>query len=82
MNVGESTVTVGEHATLGPVRIELHQPALQGRRREETPTEVLLRLLISEVVTLQRIQVKIYNHMTRPRWWQRLYSWVKRHVAS
>jgi len=82
MNIGESTITVADHPTLGPVRVDVFQPRTLAPKREETPTEVLLAQLVREARATRIIVESIYNHLTRPPWWTRFYLWVKRHVAS
>ena len=85
MQVGESTVSIGEHATLGPVRIELFQPSATripiSAVPKATPTEALLEQILDQLQDLTDIVTYIHIHMTRPPWWKRLYIWVTNHVA-
>lgn len=84
MDAGESTVVIGEHGTLGPVRIEIHQPLaplLPSKRPAIPQTELLLECILSRLDQILDVNKLIHNHLTRPRWWQRLFAWVKQHVA-
>ena len=85
MQVGESTVSIGEHATLGPVRIELFQPSVTRIPTPAPPmpsrTEVLLEQILAAIEDIGDTVTYIHIHMTRPPWWKRLYIWVTNHVA-
>ena len=73
-DIGEPTITMGEHGTAGPVRIELYQPLSPHTDQISTISAdpILIELkLISNTLTL------IYQHLTRPPWWLRLYRKVK-----
>lgn len=80
MNIGESTIAVGEHATLGPVRIELYQPQPSPKPlpKPASATDKLLGMLLSEQRLTNTLLSQIYTHLTRPTLWQRFIRKVKR----
>lgn len=76
MEVGESAVSLGEHAELGPVRITLHQ------HRVSAPT-VLAQIDLSSVLNLLeqiRDTVVQIERNTRPcTLWERIKQWLGIH---
>jgi hypothetical protein len=83
MDVGESTVTIAEHPTIGPLRIEIHQPFLSpnpSRPPGLSTSEQYLACILDRLEQIRDISERMYNYQTRPSIWKRIITWVKRHV--
>lgn len=74
MDLGIAQVIVGSDPTIGTSQINIHQPAPK-RRREPTPTELLLTQVLSE---LRKIRMTLHAIETRPSWpvrlWRRIFK--------
>ena len=69
-------MTLGEHATLGPIRIEIGQ-TVSATPSPLAPTlsDAAFKLLIvSELKLISTTIINIHQHLTRPPWWRRLWT--------
>lgn len=81
MEAGESTIRMGEHPTVGPVRIDLYQPlSLPITPRPPSTLDEQTNRILAELKLISNILIAIHTHLTRPPWWRRLWNRI-RHVA-
>lgn len=82
MDIGETTVTIGNYPNLGPMRIEIGQPSPTHApaKKDSSSTDDLLGILITETRRTNLLLAQIHIHLTRPPWWKRLWERIK-HVS-
>jgi hypothetical protein len=73
MEVGESTVRIGEHPAIGPVRIEIGQTMVQRKVAPISYTDQLLVKLVADAEHIDGLLTLIFKHLTRPPWYTRLW---------
>jgi len=78
VDVGETTLSVGEQTTLGPMRIEIGAAPSPIPPQAHSPIGSLLSRLIYETRKTNDLLLLIYQHQTRPSLWRRFTSWVKK----
>ena len=79
MQAGESTITIEEHATCGPVRIAVHQPSTTSRSGSLILEARILQEQLNTIIFL----LEDIKKQTRPRnLWERIKIWLGIHLDT